>query len=292
MKDWKEIRSQIREEEHKIKGEFGISIEAYGSGSQGYELLADCLNRNRYWIGNEVNAEEVWIGGWGGKRARLLRKQVHEYWTFLMMVEKLTVGYEFTDEKSSFNYQPTRGNRRQYPILRTPRGSLFVEPCLTGYRGEPILSEWADRLNLLKEPQSRNVRPDFLLTSFHTERIPWGVWLWGSGGLADEDVHEEMWEDFSAEAECIIECKERTPTERDLSQVLWYSLAYGKPLLLLVQERLGGAIMERFTEDTKKLDNEEEPSKTSGSETGTYVSRNWSFWEILSRKFDRGEDPM
>jgi hypothetical protein len=251
---WQDVRKKIKGEEERIKEEYGLTIEVYGSGSQGYELLSDCLNRNKYWIEDkEAKAEEIWEGK--GKRAKILRKQVHEYWTFLMLVEKLAYGYKIEEREKKFSYQPTRNKDVQrYPKLATPKGTIFIEPCLTGYNRESILSNWGNRLHYLKKLKSKNVRPDFILTSPDTKEIPWGALTFGH--LLRNGLTEEKWKTFSNKVKYIIECKPYEPTENDLSQTLWYSLGYKRPLLLIIGERMSNSIRENFEEDIKKLDHE------------------------------------
>jgi hypothetical protein len=115
------------------------------------------------------------------------------------------------------------------------------------------LEEYKGKLNFLSKTKSRHVRPDFLITNFHTEKIPWGVWLWRSAGLADEEKFYKEWESFSPQVKFIVECKEGNPTEKDLSQALWYSLAYKKPLILVLQGEIDKEIEGVFREDLERI---------------------------------------
>lgn len=214
--DWSEVDREIIEEEKSVADELGINIKVYGSGSQGYDRLYEYLY------------------GTKGKLTKTVRKELYEYWVFLIFIRKLIGEFRFQG-KETFSYQPTRGNDSQYPIVKTPRGSIFVEPCLTGYNENKILEEYKGKLNFLSKTTSRHVRPDFLITNFHTEKIPWGVWLWHSAGLADEEKFYKEWERFSPQVKFIVECKEDNLKDNDLSQALWYCLAYKKPLILVLQ---------------------------------------------------------
>lgn len=250
---WNQIRNVIKKEEDRIEESLGISLQAYGSGSQGYELLADCINDNSYWMEDgKKPAEEIWYEN--SRRSRILEKQVHEYWTFMMLVEALVSGKVYEGDETFF-YQPTQGNRRQRPIIGMPRGYLFVEPCLTGYDDQAIRHRYKERLNFLTELKSRNVRPDMMLTDLDTKKIPWGAWIWVSAGLVDrEPAQERDWERFSDGVKYIIECKDRKPRRKDLSQTLWYALAYRKPLLFIIQGQLDARTRRGFQKDINELE--------------------------------------
>jgi len=247
--DWEQVYVALKEENERIRKTFGIRIEIYGSGRQGYEVLSNCINDGVYWYRGdfsikEIPAPEIWNGN--KRLSQILRKQIHEYWTFMIMLENLLYGYKY-EGVEHFIYQPTRGNDSQSPILRTPRGSLFVEPCLTRYKEEEILSIWGNKLHYLQKPSSLPIRPDFLLTKFGTIDIPWGAWTW-------RYIGEEVWEEFSTNVKYIIECKWRTPTSKDLNQILWYSLAYKKPIIFIIQEEMREKMKEKFQKDIEKLE--------------------------------------
>lgn len=249
--EWIAVRSAIKEQEQHIQTTYGLPVQVYGSGSQGYELLASCLNRGEYRIGGDtVPASHIWTNS--GQRSHTLRKQVHEYWTFLTVTECLLDGHRYEGDRG-VTYQPTQGDRRQSPTLPTPDGTVFVEPCLTGYDESPILNRWNQRLDYLTEKDTRNVRPDLLIAEPGVEEIPWGVWLFHSGGLADEKQHEAQWQAFRDNVRWIIECKHTTPHPRDLSQTLWYALAYEAPVALLLQEQVNPEVKQPFETDAAQL---------------------------------------
>lgn len=232
--DWSKVNREIIEEEKSVASELGITIKVYGSGSQGYDRLYE------YLYGTE------------GKLTKTIKKQLHEYWTFLIFIGKLRRGFTFIDSKT-YSYQPARGNDSQYPVFGTPRGAIFVEPCLTGYKENKILDEYKGKLNFLSKAKSRHVRPDFLITDLNCKKIPWGCWLWHSAGLADEEEFYREWENFSPQVKFIVECKEDNPTEKDLSQALWYSLAYKKPLILVLQGEIDKEKEGVFREDIEQI---------------------------------------
>lgn len=74
--------------------------------------------------------------------------------------------------------------------------------------------------------KSRHLRPDFLITNFHCEKIPWGAWLWHSAGLVDDEEFYNKRESFSHQVKFIVECKEDEPyRKRLISSIVVYSLA-------------------------------------------------------------------
>lgn len=260
--NWEEARRTIKEEEKNIEVEIGLKIRVYGSGSQGYNKLSDFLNEafcsscheSSYLRYNPIR--NIWECRSCGsvileKLTRTIRKQMHEYWTFLILTRVLTKGYKFKGQKTLF-YQPTRGRDSQHPSLVTPRGAIFIEPCLSGYNEKEIVNRYANKMNFLEETESRHVRPDLLITNTHAE-IPWGVWLWHAGGLADEKEFYRQWVNFSPEVKFIVECKEETPTDKDLSQALWYSLAYRKPVLFILQEKIDQEKESLFGENMERI---------------------------------------
>ena len=52
----------------------------------------------------------------------------------------------------------------------------------------------------------------------------------------------------------IIECKWRTPTRKDLNQILWYSLAYKKPIIFIIQAEIREKMRKKFEKDIEKLE--------------------------------------
>lgn len=257
---WRTIRRHVKEEEKVIRERFGLSLRVYGSGEQGYGLLGSCLNRNMYrpeivYSGEDkIKASEIWQGD--GRRTRLLKKQVHEYWTFLIIAEMLLEDNHSVDDR--ILYRSTEGAHSQSPTLRTHKGSLFVEPRLVQFKEYSTPSRLKRQFKRFDGSVSYDAFPSFLLADPTIERIPWGKRSWAIENTGNEKGGEEMWQEFSENVRYIyiIECKYRKLTEKDLLQALCTSSIYKSPLLLTVQGRMDKSVSTMFKEHVSELDSE------------------------------------
>ena len=113
------------------------------------------------------------------------------------------------------------------------------------------MNEHGKYVQLLKRLSSKHIKPDFIITKNDCGAIPWGAWTWigdwkGEDGLKKGEMDFRR---FSDNIKYIIECKEGSPTEKDLAQVLWYSLAYNVPTILIVQDKLNNSYKNVFEKD-------------------------------------------
>lgn len=256
--NWKAVRSDIKEEEQLIKEKFGLSVRVYGSGGQGYGLLGGCLNRNMYRPEvvysdeDRIDARKIWHGE--GRRTRLLRRQVHEYWTFLIILERLSDEEQSADEE--ILYQPTERAHNQFPAFRTHKGSLFVEPRLIQFKRDYTPKKFEKQFEQVEASGSLNATPSFLLTDPTVKKISWGKRSWNIEDTPNENANEKRWNDFSGSVRHIIECRDKDPSEEDLSQSLYRSFAYKSPILLIVQGQFNENLRKKFKENVSKLDSE------------------------------------
>lgn len=230
--NWERAKEYILKEQGGIKREFGLEIKVYGSGSQGYLKLDDFLNEGE------------------GDLTKTIKKQMYEYWAFLILINVLSYGYKLKEDEK-ISYQASRGRDDQHPKIITPRGGVFIEPYLPTYDDEKIMNDHEKYVQLLKRLSSKHIKPDFIITKNDCDSIPWGAWTWigdwkGEDGLKKGEMDFRR---FSDNIKYIIECKEGSPTEKDLAQVLWYSLAYNVPTILIVQDKLNNSYKNVFEKD-------------------------------------------
>jgi len=91
MMEWSKIRSCILEEEKRIKNDHNLEIRVFWNARKGYRLLGECLYEGEYYKMGRYTAEEIWNGN--TQRSKILRRQIHEYWTFLCLVRVLMQGF-------------------------------------------------------------------------------------------------------------------------------------------------------------------------------------------------------
>jgi len=237
MTEWSKVRSCILEEEKRIRNDHNLEIRVYGTGSQGYRLLRDCLYQEYYQMGR-YTAEEIWNGN--TQRSKILRKQIHEYWTFLCIVRALMTNLKLKEPKTVF-YQPCR-SKVQKSAVTTPNGDIFVEPALLPYDRDEILEEYGDIPYLKKYETRINIVPDFVILK--RDKIPWAAhkgikWIYEISKEAKEAYikFSKMWKELAKDA-LIIECKEEKLAKGDITQILWYRFGYDCKVLLIAQEKV------------------------------------------------------
>jgi len=148
-----DIRNHIESLEEHLRAELRPKkLGVYGSGNSGYEALSHYMNGDRQ-LDDSV------------------RKQLHEYRVFLSVLE-LWVDASTVDGDDVIFFEPTRGKGYQFETAP----SLFVEPALPVYPEEELWENHHSDYHHLKQPadgRKRHTKPDMLLTSSGSDRLPW-----------------------------------------------------------------------------------------------------------------------
>jgi len=258
---WSIIRNCILAKEREIEKLYDLEVEVYGTGSQGYQFLNNCLYGNYYYKKKEkkiMNAEDIWNGVYGNKYRQLLRKQVYEYWTFLNVLSSL-VNKRF-NQRGKIYYQPSQGGRSQLPAATINNISIFIEPSLILCSVLPCSTRnIVQRLGCIQDVYVRNEianilntkktlhnTPDFLIS--RSNQLPWGALRIFGLFKNDKEVEEYCkdgkwleWRDYwinIKDSSIIIECKNEKLEYNDLAQIIWYKLCYDCRTILISQEKI------------------------------------------------------
>ena len=203
--------------------------------------------------------------------SKILRRRIFEYWVFMMLLEA-TVAHRLPDNVYrcySLCYEPAKGRHSQTPIQFERRYGwganvippicqdiydsneefnkikewrkiywneicIFVEPCLPSYEKKEIMQRYGDIFSYLYINKRTHLNPDFLVAKNLLE-LPWPAIK-----NPDMDGRKYMlkFNEVKNQMKCIIECKNESLTKEDKSQILWYSLAYHIPLLVISIEKI------------------------------------------------------
>jgi len=257
-------RQSIEKLEELVESELNIELSVYGVG-KGYKALNEFLRGKRDYDSS-------------------VRNQAYRYWTFLNLLRIVPESQEF-DGVSKILFCPESGLQSGAgprffvePTLPTySKKKLWKESsCFTYLQGPkeddtihdtPHLMVTRNNVDWLPWPPKRGIEIpnlselqtlcakgeyDQIAEKLGVNKIPSNLSDCYKivRDLADTAEMDSKWEKFQDNAEYIINCKNGSLNKSDYTKILWYGIAYKRPLILVTSEQVSDR---QFIDDLDKL---------------------------------------
>jgi len=277
MEEAEQIRKVLKEEESYFKQKYDFEVRVHGTKQQGYNSLWEFMDKgnsvlfpreNCYKCGSKIvrKGKEISCSNpncytqYFSKRG--IYKKAHEYWTFLMFLNYVLEEVDLThyEKKRWIRYEPSQGDlgpdyASEYAAVSFPNYSIFVEPALPDYDKETLYQRYRLKLSgMLVKSSTKHVKPDFLILRGEYSKI--GIppipqdWL-----IEFKKVeYQREFNRIKRDVKWVVECKNEPVTEEDISQFLWYAIAYRLPTVFISQFGLNKfkPTLENTLEELKK----------------------------------------
>ena len=255
MEDTEQIRNELKKQQNYFKEKYNLKVSVYGTSRQGYKSLSEFMDK-----GSSILYPRDFCYKCGSKILKIRKKmecpncyiqyfkkdgvykKAHEYWTFLMILEYVLkeLNLHPYEKEEMLLYSPTQGTLYSESALAAfTNYSIFVEPALCEYDKESLFQDYKSKLGniLFKKPRS-HIKPDFLILKGMHENI--GIPPISQNWLKTEFIakSQEEYIRIKPYIKLIIECKNEKITQLDISQFIWYAIAYKSPIVLISQLEL------------------------------------------------------
>jgi len=252
MEKAEQIRTILKGEESYLKRKYNFEVAVYGTKKKGYDSLWEFMHEGSsvlfprkycYKCGSRIVKTKKGIECPNCYTQYFLKsgvyKKAYEYWTFLMFLVHVLEGIDLTHYEGQrwIRYQPCEGGLDQeYAAVSFPNYSIFVEPALPDFNKEDLYQRYKLKLGgTLLKTSTAHVKPDFLILKGEYSEI--GIPPISQGWFVESKKieYQKRFSQIKPDIKWIVECKNEPVTEEDISQFLWYAIAYKSPTILISQ---------------------------------------------------------